>query len=444
MRKALIVCLLAIAGQSVLGQNQQQLDSLALEYYANNQYEEAIETAEKGLKVAEDEATRIDFYSTLAVSYIRLGMLDKALDCASTIYRYDQQYGDTSDLSYDLNLLAGICHSSGREEDAAEYIAKAVEYAREGGPEGRSALAIRLGNAADIYRSAGRLAEALASAREAYQIDLEDGRPDKAAVRQCQLAGCLAANQNILQAETNYREAIAVLETQGNRQSLCIACRELAAILPAGPDKTEFLERAVQLASEIGDKRNLMQSTLDLSRLLTISDPIRSYELITQSMALRDTLQSEERTREIDRFNIQFRTLEKELKLEAYRSRLILLFVIVALLLAFIATLVVITRQLYLTNRELSENLTTVSRDLAANEATPSPAPASCETVRFSPRELDIIRLSCQGKLSKEVAAELGISVKTVDNIKSGMFQKLGINTTLELVIYAIRHHVAE
>lgn len=58
----------------------------------------------------------------------------------------------------------------------------------------------------------------------------------------------------------------------------------------------------------------------------------------------------------------------------------------------------------------------------------------------FTPRELDVIRLSCEGLQYKEIAARLGNSTKTVDTLKTNIFRKLGINNTTELVIYAIKH----
>ena len=57
----------------------------------------------------------------------------------------------------------------------------------------------------------------------------------------------------------------------------------------------------------------------------------------------------------------------------------------------------------------------------------------------FTPRELDVIRLSCKGLQYKEIAGELGIKYLTVVTIKNNIFRKLGINNTVELVLYAIK-----
>lgn len=69
---------------------------------------------------------------------------------------------------------------------------------------------------------------------------------------------------------------------------------------------------------------------------------------------------------------------------------------------------------------------------------------AACQNVSsdFTQRELDTIRLSCQGLQYKEIADKLGIKFKTVNNIKNTIFKKLGINSTVELVIYALKRDI--
>ena len=52
-------------------------------------------------------------------------------------------------------------------------------------------------------------------------------------------------------------------------------------------------------------------------------------------------------------------------------------------------------------------------------------------------RELDIIRLCALGKTSKEIADELFISARTVESHKNKIFNKLGCNSTTEMVNYA-------
>lgn len=61
---------------------------------------------------------------------------------------------------------------------------------------------------------------------------------------------------------------------------------------------------------------------------------------------------------------------------------------------------------------------------------------------KLTQRELDIVRLSKEGKLSKEIADILHISSRTVDNHKSNIFRKLGLRNVLELVRYACENDI--
>ena len=63
-------------------------------------------------------------------------------------------------------------------------------------------------------------------------------------------------------------------------------------------------------------------------------------------------------------------------------------------------------------------------------------------TPEFTPRERDIILACRDGLLVKEIAERLGISVNTVSSHKKSIFQKLGINNTVEMVQYALKHGI--
>jgi len=60
----------------------------------------------------------------------------------------------------------------------------------------------------------------------------------------------------------------------------------------------------------------------------------------------------------------------------------------------------------------------------------------------FSEREHEIILLCKEGLLCKEIAIRLGISTSTVKTHKERIFQKLGINNTMEMVLYALKNGI--
>jgi len=54
-------------------------------------------------------------------------------------------------------------------------------------------------------------------------------------------------------------------------------------------------------------------------------------------------------------------------------------------------------------------------------------------------REREILQLLAEGRSSKEIAAHLGVSVKTVETHRRNMMQKLNMRSVAELTKYAIR-----
>ena len=57
-------------------------------------------------------------------------------------------------------------------------------------------------------------------------------------------------------------------------------------------------------------------------------------------------------------------------------------------------------------------------------------------------RELEIIRLSAEGKSASEIASQLSISPRTVDNHKYNIFSKLGVSSTSEMTAKARKHKI--
>jgi DNA-binding NarL/FixJ family response regulator len=61
---------------------------------------------------------------------------------------------------------------------------------------------------------------------------------------------------------------------------------------------------------------------------------------------------------------------------------------------------------------------------------------------RTTPREVEIIGLLAEGKANKEIAALLGITVRTVETHRSRIMLKLDLHSLAELIHYAIRNEI--
>ena len=57
-------------------------------------------------------------------------------------------------------------------------------------------------------------------------------------------------------------------------------------------------------------------------------------------------------------------------------------------------------------------------------------------------RELEIIEACCQGKLGREIADEFHISLRAVNSHKTNIFNKLGLNSSVEMVRFALEHGI--
>lgn len=68
------------------------------------------------------------------------------------------------------------------------------------------------------------------------------------------------------------------------------------------------------------------------------------------------------------------------------------------------------------------------------------PHQTQIHTATLSEREEDVLRLIAQGFTTKEIAARLDLSSKTVDTYKARAMEKLGLDSRVALVRYAVLH----
>jgi DNA-binding NarL/FixJ family response regulator len=62
--------------------------------------------------------------------------------------------------------------------------------------------------------------------------------------------------------------------------------------------------------------------------------------------------------------------------------------------------------------------------------------------VKPTPREAEILQLLAEGKTNKQIAAQLGITVRTAETHRAKIMLKLGLHSITELIHYALRHGI--
>lgn len=63
---------------------------------------------------------------------------------------------------------------------------------------------------------------------------------------------------------------------------------------------------------------------------------------------------------------------------------------------------------------------------------------------KLSNREFQIMRLTAQGKATKDIALELSISLQTVSTHRARILKKLGLQSTAELIRYAVQNDLID
>ena len=69
-------------------------------------------------------------------------------------------------------------------------------------------------------------------------------------------------------------------------------------------------------------------------------------------------------------------------------------------------------------------------------------SPTDAAERELTPRQREVLRLLAEGKRMKEIASELDISVRTVENHKAQLLQVLSLGSTADLVRFAIKQHI--
>jgi DNA-binding NarL/FixJ family response regulator len=115
----------------------------------------------------------------------------------------------------------------------------------------------------------------------------------------------------------------------------------------------------------------------------------------------------------------------------------------------------------FLLKQTSSHNLATAIREVHKGNTFFSPAISKClnrpdqkcvgrdgnfksKNNRLSSREVEVLQLIAEGKPNKQVAAELGVSFKTVDKHRQHLMSKLNIHDIAGLTRYAIAEGIIE
>lgn len=402
-----------------------------------------------------DQVLRADCLS-MASALARLrGDLAGAIQYAEECLEIDRASGNQENISSSLNNIAGLYITYGDPETSLKYIDEAIEVEE---PLGRSAyLAVRYGVASEIYLKLGELPSALEFADKALQLDLEGERVEKIAVRRSQKAAVLMEMGDYAEAEVQLKMALPVFEEYNSLNSLAITYAQLGEIAAIRYDTAAASEAFGKSVSVSRSIRHIYMESRALKGLYNLykdTYPSKALESLERVLEIEMQIHDQKATEMMQSFDVKYETLKKEhtisLQKQTIRTRNVVLILLMALLvlsciLTFLkakAAKAMEQKNAILVKANLDKDrLLSLSRHNVPDEVKQEinaivSEVGSMPQINLTKRELQIAELCSQGMLNKEIAAQLGISQRTVETHKNNLFRKLGINNTVELMRY--------
>ena len=89
----------------------------------------------------------------------------------------------------------------------------------------------------------------------------------------------------------------------------------------------------------------------------------------------------------------------------------------------------------------VSQRMMETRGDSATGAAESAPGPGA---PRLTPRQREVLKLLADGYRTKEIAFQLGVSIKTVESYRTQIMQRLGVTDIPGLVRYAIREGLSQ
>jgi len=69
--------------------------------------------------------------------------------------------------------------------------------------------------------------------------------------------------------------------------------------------------------------------------------------------------------------------------------------------------------------------------------------PSFNENVDFTERELEVLKLICEEKTAAEIAKQIFLSPRSVEGIRQRLIEKIGVRNTAGIVMFAVKHGLA-
>lgn len=356
-------------------------------------------------------------------------------------------------LSSSLYNIAKMYEEAGDYAEAEKYILRSIGL---GEVLTTGSLVLRYQEASRIYLAQGEPEKALEYALRGLEVSKGTRNENIRGQIMLQVGDCYSELGDYKTCDSLYTEAVDWLYLMGKGR---IFVPEAYIKLGDNAKRSGDTDKARYYYERMLDETNLGYDQLQmytachkLSELLVDLDPTasRSYAAMADSLDFAPAVEA--LGIDLALSNLEFPRREREIQLAAEKQRIrllvtiLVLSVIIAAMLGFFLLALKRalkheeTRNADLIKANLQKDaLLSIAREITQeNEELHriSENEIPLPKVKLTNREIQIARLAAQGKINKEIADELGISVGTVSVHKNNLFRKLGVGNTVELVRY--------
>lgn len=362
--------------------------------------------------------------------------------------------------------IANLYHELGNLEDAEKYVNLAIDLCRPSKNE--TAMAMRYAEASQICIEMNRPEKALALSEDAlrWARSFRSENPLLMGRLTAQLGDCKVALGDLEAADSVYQKALEacqhgllapeifrgmarVAELRGDSEGACrnyIQMYDAAATLKAD--------------STVVSQASMFEAAEAIARLTKDSDLVMNQQYVAIADSLSFSPMIKRLANRIAKMGIEFPTKELTMQNEIDRQQrrlMIALHIILCIFILLVIGLFIIIRLQRRLSKSLEERNTTleklnqekdrlielakvgVDKGTKAEMTRIEKALPEQTHSNLTKREIEIIRLCCDGLMNKEIAAKLNLSLRTVETHKSHILKKLGLGTSIELINYAHR-----
>ena len=282
----------------------------------------------EGLQAVPEDSTaiRCEFYSCLLYCYHRLGDYEQALKYGELCLDFDEQQGDSANLSASLGNLAGIYSSAGKQDVAIEYLERAIAIEQSllqaDSAHTAKSLAIREAMLGEVLLAKAKnlsaaeqaplLQRALSLTQDALTIDRDLDRRLQEGMRLAQLGHIYAAMGQSEKAREYNEQALGIAHETNNLMT------EVLCLLQ--------LERYVE-AAELAHEKGLLKQEYEAcdklyARAKAAHQPAEALRWLERTRTLHEQLQTEETQRQLTIAQVRYDTFRKEQQLAEQQQEL--------------------------------------------------------------------------------------------------------------------------